>query len=152
MSPIEDNTRALSTPNAPVEQREAIARIINPQAFDETYWMRGRMREQKDAFERADAILAVRLDEAAIRKDEREECAKIADPWPGFEISDTSSDTERAVVKIRAVIASAIRNGGKQPWASTTRDTSKMRLVLSGHSRAKRNRRCFANLVLSHRF
>lgn len=64
----------------------------------------------------SEAILALPCaDEAAIRADEREKCAKIADPWPGFEISDTSSDTERAVVNIRTAIAQAIRNGGKQP-------------------------------------
>lgn len=39
--------------------REAIARAINPQAFDASYWMKGRMHEQKHALERADAILAL---------------------------------------------------------------------------------------------
>ena len=40
---------------------ERVARIINQQAFDETYWMRGRMREQQYAKERARAILATGL-------------------------------------------------------------------------------------------
>lgn len=39
--------------------REEIARIINPAAFNEKIWMRGRMTEQKFAYDRADAILAL---------------------------------------------------------------------------------------------
>lgn len=74
---------------------------------------------------RADTILAVRLDEAAIRADEREKCLNqvceslfvLADGWkeqPGKEETATAVSNAAVFIcgKERAI---AIRNGGKQP-------------------------------------
>lgn len=88
------NTRALSIPNAPVEQREAIARAIRGTLVENwscaelgTKWnedvlltgckkvgngkgyQNPEQAAQNLALDAADAVLAVRLDEAAIRKD-----------------------------------------------------------------------------------
>lgn len=38
-----------------------------------------------------------------------ERCAKIADPWPGFQLSANSTDADRAVVGVRSEIAKTIR-------------------------------------------
>lgn len=40
---------------------------------------------------------------------ERERCAKIAEPWPGFWLDENSTDIDRAVVAVRTEIAEKIR-------------------------------------------
>lgn len=96
----------------PQDVVEGIARIIDPKAFDQklhasagwrSSWITTR---QSDAFAKAETILATGLvpDEASIRADERERCAKVAetpDCWKSF-----AGDFEGNC------IAAAIRSGG----------------------------------------
>lgn len=130
------NTRALSTPDSTAEQREAIATIIhdsdcakhNMPAYPngpcdcgaevaaKLRYLSSPDAERMSDFERLNSfcheghnaadLLAARLDEAAIRKDERKKCAKVAD--------DYETTSHFGIVAKRA-IAGKIRNGGKQP-------------------------------------
>jgi hypothetical protein len=132
---------ALSTPKATVE-REAIARIIAGPLCDATKGEHSvatqgnylfctqcgetiskRQHGIVDARNKADAIIAVRPDEAAIRADQREIDAKIADDYAApnrFSVSDvwkSHSPAEvysTAAVDVAGWVGSAIR-GGKQP-------------------------------------
>lgn len=50
---------------------------------------------------------------AFVRDDVRnaiiEECAKIADPWPGFNVGQKISEPDLSVIEVRMKIAAAIR-------------------------------------------
>ena len=61
MTLLIEQWNARATPSFEGDAVERVARIVNPQAFDETHWMHGRMREQQYAKERARAILATGL-------------------------------------------------------------------------------------------
>lgn len=113
------NTRALSTPNAPVEPTPAQVNSAclsyrhdfgllsveqkNAARFMAREWLHAWQKEGVE-------ILAGHLDEAAIRKDEREKCAAIADDH-----TPRKHDGTLAAHVTGSRIASAIRNGGKQP-------------------------------------
>lgn len=95
---VSKSRAALATLSPPAgERREAIARIIDPGAFAAlgnsyvvpTVYEFSRM---KIAREKADLVLASGLvqDEAAIRADEREKCAEIADRAAGVWDSDNN--------------------------------------------------------------
>jgi hypothetical protein len=107
--------QARATPT-PTEAREKIARIVYPDGFcrepnpDESKLMREARRQA--AFAKADAILALLPDAAAIRAAHFEEAAKIADGimYPDLE---ASSDLEKQAYDIRCSIAAAIRNAGR---------------------------------------
>jgi hypothetical protein len=43
------------------------------------------------------------------RSDLIEKCAKIADPWPGFNVGQKISDPDLSVIKVRTEIAATIR-------------------------------------------
>ena len=89
---------ALATFQPDGERREAIARMIDPEAFedDRPTWHDRRVR----ALDKADTILAFGLvqNEAGIRRDEREKCADQADAHVVKEFDDAW------------IIARAIRN------------------------------------------
>lgn len=101
--------------------RERIARIIDPKAFDQklhasegwrSSWVTTR---QSDALAKADAILATGLvpDEAAIRADEREKCAKVVESLPNITWTRAENAERQAPTRsMQVVIAAAIRTGG----------------------------------------
>lgn len=55
------------------------------------------------------ATAAARLIANPSNLSERERCAKIAEPWPGFQLDKSSTDIDRAVVTVRTEIAKLIR-------------------------------------------
>ncbi|HDA7257290.1 TPA: hypothetical protein O5T74_002607, partial [Staphylococcus aureus] len=60
-----------------------------------------------------DRIAASQPDREAVARavgDVVERCAKIAEPWPGFILDDSSTDADRAVVAVRTEIATKIRS------------------------------------------
>jgi Lar family restriction alleviation protein len=102
------NTRAC--PAASGDLRERIARIIAPHfsgsAFDAIgHWLDQQVRA--NAFDAADAILASLpgRDEEAIRKDERERCAKVAERCAleprGYRYTDSGAAREDIAAAIR---------------------------------------------------
>ena len=105
---------------------ERVARIVDPKAFDETlqtfatplYW-EGR---HNLAMKTADAILATGLvpDEAAIRADEREKCAKICeakakafDEVVGHPRSENLRYRSEGMARGAEFSAAAIRSNGR---------------------------------------
>lgn len=108
------NTRATFQPDG--ERREAIARMIEPHSnlfVDPT-----ELASWNEALAKADLILASGLvqDEAGIRADEREKCARIAERFgePYALNTNTGAMMFRAQVsKIAAAIRSA-RDGGAE--------------------------------------
>lgn len=50
-----------------------------------------------------------------VRRQTIEECAKIAEPWPGYTLDKNSADIDYAIVEIREDIAKAIRALQPQP-------------------------------------
>lgn len=104
------------------DARERIARIIDPKAFDQklhasegwkSSWV---ITRQSDALAKADAILASGLapNESAIRADERERCAKIADEHSLSYDNEWNRNLGKASDLVEACedIAAAIRSGG----------------------------------------
>lgn len=124
---------------------ERVARIIDPHSFQAWQGLYDYSRKEGDeglakrcadhfhkagcdeALAKARAILATGLvpDEAAIRADEREKCAKVAEgevykeryrTWPWWKLDDGTvgnASHESAHVKHADAIASAIRSNGR---------------------------------------
>lgn len=133
------NTRALSIPNAPGEQREdkRANQVIGEAIKKHTYGsIRGTLTKAivSELHRNGFSILALPCaDEAAIRADEREKCAKIAGdrgwmgrPYPGFDIAE-------AIRNLKAEDKSAVCGKEDEPTIGGHKAFSFLHGLVSGN-------------------
>ncbi len=112
---MRERIKAALAITTPADVRERVARVIDPDARFEADIHESRYDavRRESAYAQADAFLALLPDEAAIRADERERCAKVAEGFgqPYALNTNTGAMMFRAET---AKIAAAIRAGGRE--------------------------------------